>query len=65
MTRRGGRSCRHVELALPVGAGYETGDHVAVYPDNDPDLVEGIAERVDRPINWLIMDELSITVNYQ
>ena len=51
MTRRGGRSCRHVELALPVGAGYETGDHVAVYPDNDPDLVAGIAERVEVAIN--------------
>ncbi|AEW97204.1 MULTISPECIES: cytochrome P450 [Streptomycetaceae] len=38
-----GRSKRFVRLALPDGATYRTGDHLAVLPANDPALVERAA----------------------
>ena len=44
----GDRSCRHVELAiLDEGASYETGDHVAIFPDNDGEQVEALAARLN------------------
>jgi cytochrome P450/NADPH-cytochrome P450 reductase len=40
-----GRSTRHIEIALPEGATYTAGDHLGVFPDNDPDVVEAVARR--------------------
>jgi cytochrome P450/NADPH-cytochrome P450 reductase len=40
-----GRSTRHIELALPPGATYETGDHLGVIAHNDEALARRIAAR--------------------
>merc|ERR1712063_136033 len=38
--RKGGTgSTRHIEFELPSGGSYKTGDHLAIYPENDPELV--------------------------
>lgn len=43
--KSGGRSCMHVELDLEGSKmRYEAGDHVAVYPVNDTDLVERLGK---------------------
>lgn len=34
-----GRSTQHIEFCLPKAMDYETGDHLAVFPENDPQLV--------------------------
>lgn len=39
-------SVRHIEVALPEGASYATGDHLAVYARNRPDLVDALIERL-------------------
>lgn len=39
------RSTRHIEIALPEGASYAAGDHLGVFPQNDPALVEAVAAR--------------------
>ncbi len=38
-----GRSTRHIELALPPGVGYQTGDHLGVVGHNDEALVRRFA----------------------
>ena len=40
MTSPFGRSKRHLEVRLPEGANYRTGDHLAVLPENAPEQVE-------------------------
>ena len=40
------RSTRHIEIALPDGATYRAGDHLAVVPRNDAALVAAIAKRL-------------------
>ena len=40
MTKPGARSKRHVEIALPEGMSYRTGDYLAVLPLNPSDLVQ-------------------------
>jgi len=40
------RSCRHIEIAVPENITYEPGDHVGVFPNNDPDLVLALARRL-------------------
>ncbi|MCB1542181.1 MAG: cytochrome P450 [Rhodoblastus sp.] len=40
------RSTRHIEIALPEGATYRAGDHLAVVPRNDATLVAAIAKRL-------------------
>ena len=40
-----GRSTRHMELALPPGATYETGDHLGVIAHNDEALARRVAAR--------------------
>lgn len=37
---------RHLRLALPDGASYRTGDHLAVYPRNPPALVDTVLARL-------------------
>lgn len=40
MSRPGAKSKRHVEIALPEGMSYRTGDYLAVLPLNPSDLVQ-------------------------
>jgi len=43
----GGRSIRHIEVALADGMDYRAGDHLAVVPHNGVDLVERALARFD------------------
>lgn len=43
------RSTQHVEFRLPNTMSYEAGDHLAVFPENDPGLVLRFASLVDEP----------------
>ncbi|MFL5352204.1 bifunctional cytochrome P450/NADPH--P450 reductase [Archangium sp.] len=45
MTSPFGRSKRHLEVRLPEGTKYRTGDHLAVLPENAPEQVERVARR--------------------
>ncbi len=38
------RSTRHVELKLPQGMTYQTGDHLGVYPQNHAQLIERVCQ---------------------
>ena len=40
-----GRSTRHIEVSLPEGMTYRTGDHLCVVPRNDVDLVRRVETR--------------------
>eukprot|EP00698_Gefionella_okellyi_P013765 TRINITY_DN3789_c0_g1_i1.p1 TRINITY_DN3789_c0_g1~~TRINITY_DN3789_c0_g1_i1.p1 ORF type:complete len:656 (+),score=112.52 TRINITY_DN3789_c0_g1_i1:74-2041(+) len=41
------RSCRHVEFEIKgSGVRYDTGDHLGIYPENDPVFVEQLARRL-------------------
>ncbi|CAJ0578767.1 unnamed protein product, partial [Mesorhabditis spiculigera] len=47
-TEKSDRSCRHISLELEGSRiRYETGDHVAIFPTNDTNLVEVVLERLD------------------
>jgi cytochrome P450 / NADPH-cytochrome P450 reductase len=39
---RAGRSTRHLEVALPAGTSYGTGDHLGVLPRNDASLIQRV-----------------------
>ncbi|HET8915080.1 MAG TPA: cytochrome P450, partial [Propionibacteriaceae bacterium] len=39
------RSARHIELQLPAGMEYETGDHLGVLPRNNVDLIRRVMAR--------------------
>jgi cytochrome P450 / NADPH-cytochrome P450 reductase len=39
------RSTRHIEIALPAGASYGTGDHLGVLPRNDAVLIQRVMRR--------------------
>ncbi|MCD2192480.1 cytochrome P450 [Actinomycetospora endophytica] len=41
----GGRSVRHLEIALPAGTTYQTGDHLGVLPRNDVSLLNRVIAR--------------------
>jgi cytochrome P450 / NADPH-cytochrome P450 reductase len=41
----GGRSVRHVEVALPAGTTYQAGDHLGVLPRNDVSLLNRVIAR--------------------
>ncbi|BFZ18903.1 hypothetical protein BsWGS_21942 [Bradybaena similaris] len=52
----GDRSCMHIELDISESKiRYETGDHVAVYPINDTEIVEKIGKRLDIDLDALFM----------
>nr|CAG4641507.1 EOG090X027R [Eurycercus lamellatus] len=58
----GGRSCMHIELDISNSKlRYDAGDHVAVYPMNDPNLVNRFGELLstdlDSPISLVNIDE--------
>jgi cytochrome P450/NADPH-cytochrome P450 reductase len=38
------KSTRHIQLELPKGVSYSPGDYLAVYPQNDPELIKQIFE---------------------
>lgn len=42
-----GRSTRHIEFKLPSDMEYHTGDHLAVFPENDPELVLDFASLIN------------------
>ena len=46
LTKPNARSKRHVEIALPEGMGYRTGDYLAVLPLNPSDLVQRALTRL-------------------
>ncbi|XP_050408551.1 NADPH--cytochrome P450 reductase [Patella vulgata] len=51
----GDRSCMHIELDISGSKiRYESGDHVAVYPMNDPDIVERIGKRLETDLDTVI-----------
>ena len=39
------RSARHIELELPAGMEYQTGDHLGVLPRNNVDLIRRVMAR--------------------
>jgi cytochrome P450/NADPH-cytochrome P450 reductase len=39
-------STRHITIRLPKDVGYRTGDHLAVYARNRPEIVNSVAERL-------------------
>ncbi|PTL38411.1 bifunctional cytochrome P450/NADPH--P450 reductase [Alkalicoccus saliphilus] len=41
------RFTRHLEIAVPPGLTYEEGDHIAIIPQNDRELVERALKRFD------------------
>lgn len=41
----GGRSTRHIEIALPEGIAYQEGDHLGVFPQHRKELVERALNR--------------------
>jgi cytochrome P450/NADPH-cytochrome P450 reductase len=43
------RSTRHIELALPEGIAYRTGDHLGVLPRNSDELVRRVMARFEFP----------------
>ena len=56
-------STRHLRLGLAPGVSYATGDHLAVYPHNDPDRVAWLIERLglDRAATVTVSGESSLT----
>jgi cytochrome P450/NADPH-cytochrome P450 reductase len=47
LAKPGARSKRHVEIALPEGMGYRTGDYLAVLPLNPSELIQRALARFD------------------
>ena len=56
-------STRHLRIALPPGVSYATGDHLAVYPHNDPERVAALIERLglDRATTVTVSGDSSLT----
>lgn len=40
------RSCRHLEIEVGTAVKYEAGDHIGVYPENLPSVVEEMAKKL-------------------
>ncbi|GAB4402362.1 MAG: bifunctional cytochrome P450/NADPH--P450 reductase CypB [Microscillaceae bacterium] len=49
-----GRSTRHLELALPKGLTYQTGDHLGLIPQNPEELVARVCRRFGRQASDVI-----------
>lgn len=47
------RSCRHVEVEVPDWINYETGDHIGIFPTNDPVTVEQLARRLQADLDQI------------
>ncbi|KAJ7378731.1 hypothetical protein OS493_021313 [Desmophyllum pertusum] len=53
--RAGNRSCMHIELDITGSKiKYDAGDHVAVYPTNDPELVEKLGSLLNVDLDAVI-----------
>jgi NADPH-ferrihemoprotein reductase len=53
------RSCLHVELDISMsGVSYEIGDHVALLPDNGPEIVEEAAKALGLPLESIFTLEV-------
>mmetsp|Transcript_3458 Transcript_3458/g.10727 ORF Transcript_3458/g.10727 Transcript_3458/m.10727 type:complete len:703 (-) Transcript_3458:36-2144(-) len=53
----GDRSCLHIEMELPPKCSsltYQPGDHVAIFPENDPLLVERVIARLNTDPQMII-----------
>lgn len=51
----GDRSCMHIEIDIKnSGIKYQTGDHVGIYPRNDPELVENLAKLLNVDLDEVI-----------
>lgn len=56
--RRPRTSTREIILALPDGLRYQTGDHLAIYPTNDDELIRRACERLAvRPTELVHIDD--------
>jgi cytochrome P450 / NADPH-cytochrome P450 reductase len=53
---------RHVEVSLPAGVTYKSGDHLAVCPKNDEERVEKIAARLGAVLDGLFMVPTNMNV---
>lgn len=50
-----GRSCRHIEIDIKgSGLRYFAGDHVAIYPTNNDNLVERLAKRLGLDLDQVV-----------
>eukprot|EP01135_Chromosphaera_perkinsii_P009412 Nk52_evm88s1737 gene=Nk52_evmTU88s1737 len=57
---RDGRSCLHVEFDIKgSGMRYEAGDHIAVFPKNDENLVNALGKRLGIDLDTIFMLENS------
>ncbi|EKX31757.1 hypothetical protein GUITHDRAFT_149086 [Guillardia theta CCMP2712] len=55
LNKGGERSCRHVEFdILAPAVGYETGDHLAIFPENDMSMVKALAARLQVDLSLYI-----------
>eukprot|EP00960_Hanusia_phi_P052262 761359-Hanusia_phi.AAC.2 len=53
--KAGERSCRHVEFdILAPDVTYETGDHLAIFPENDASMVKALAARLQLDLSLYI-----------
>jgi cytochrome P450/NADPH-cytochrome P450 reductase len=50
-----GRSTRHIEVSLPEGVTYRAGDHLGVFPENAPDVVEAVAARCGMRVSDVVV----------
>jgi len=48
------RSCRHIEFEIGDALKYEVGDHLGIFPENDPEIVEAAAKRLGAPLDAVI-----------
>jgi cytochrome P450/NADPH-cytochrome P450 reductase len=54
---------RHLEIDLPAGVSYRTGDHLGVCPRNDEDDVERLAARLGAALEGLFMVPQTLNVH--
>jgi len=45
------RSCRHIEIDIGNALTYEAGDHLGIYPENDPQLVQQLGVRLGQDLD--------------
>jgi cytochrome P450/NADPH-cytochrome P450 reductase len=48
-------STRHIVLRLPEGMRYATGDHIAIYARNRPELVDAVLHRLNLPADAVLV----------
>lgn len=46
---------RHLEVSLPSDIGYTAGDHLGICPQNDPDVVERLADHLEAPLDGVFL----------